>query len=196
MNASNPPEDRETSPLLSYATPAPLGRAGSWFREGNVLVVGDGSELPERCIFCGEGKTRDVLLTFTWDPSFQVTRQKVTLELRRSGTVRAHMCTRHYRGWSLGRMIGMGGMIVSALLMVGGVTLAVVSESSDVPLWTGMGIGGLLAGFGMMILFLFVFTLRTRTMSCRRIAGGLLFLAGAGEEFLKGLPPLPQELKE
>ena len=172
----------------------PLAEAGALFRDGDALVVRDGVELPERCIFCGKWTVAgNVLLRFTWDASFQVTRRKSTLELRRSGKVRAHLCASHYRGWRVGRVIGIGGMILSLLVMIASVALAVASESSDVPRWTGMGIGGLLAGFAMMILFMFVFAMRTRTMSCRRIEGGFLYLAGAGNAFLEGLPPMPVE---
>jgi hypothetical protein len=54
-----------------------------------------------------------------------------------------------------------------------------------VPRWTGAGIEVLMAGFGGMILFLFVFALRTRMMSCRRIEEGYLYLEGAGEGFVR-----------
>ena len=89
----------------------------------------------------------------------------------------------------------MVGVVASGLVMVVGVVLAVISDSSDVPRWTGMGIGFMLVGFGLMILFMFVFTLRTRTMSCARIEGGYLYLEGAGEGFLRELREIPEELK-
>ncbi|HUO10174.1 MAG TPA: hypothetical protein VM008_17845 [Phycisphaerae bacterium] len=183
-------------PLLAYATPSPLAEVGWLFREGNQLVVRDGWELPERCILCGADEAeKSALLTFTWDHSFQVSPHRSTLELRKSGKVRAHLCAAHYRAWAMGRAVGIGGMIVSALVMMGGAGLAAVSENSDVPRWTGTGIAWLMAGFGMMILSLFVFVLRTRTMACRRIEGGFLYLSGAGEAFLRGLPEVPAEMK-
>jgi hypothetical protein len=196
MDSQGQSDAREHAPLLGYATPLPLARAGVLFRDGKIAVARDGSELPALCVLCGEeamGKT--LRLTFTWDASFQVTRQKSTLELRKSGTVQAHLCSRHYRRWAAGRIIGVGGMILSGIVMTGGIVLAAVSENSDVPRWSGVGIGALMLGFGMMILFLFVFALRTRTMSCKRIEGGFLYLAGAGEGFLRGLAPIPEEMK-
>ena len=81
-------------------------------------------------------------------------------------------------------------MIASGILMLAGLTLAVVSESSDVPRWTGTGIELLLAGFGGMILFLFVFALRTRLMACQRIEQGYIYLQGAGEAFARGVREL------
>src|SRR5271154_1719967 len=86
------------APLLGYATPLPLARAGVLFRDGEMLVARDGTELPMFCVLCGEAAIGKMLrLKFTWDASFQVTRQKSTLELRKSGTVQAHLCSRHYR---------------------------------------------------------------------------------------------------
>jgi hypothetical protein len=196
MAAQESPKSNEEIPLLAYATPSPLAELGTLFRAGNQLVVRDGLELPDRCVLCGtNGAAKSVSLTFTWDHSFQVAPRPSTLELRKSGKVRAHLCAAHYRGWAMGRVLGLGGMIVSALMMVGGAGLAVVSENSDVPRWTGTGIAWLMAGFGIMILSLFILVLRTRTMGCRRIEGGFLYLSGAGEEFLRGLPEVPAELK-
>lgn len=175
-------------PVLAYATPKPLAEKGPIYREGELLVVRDGTELPQRCVVCGESRTvRSVPLRFTWDASFTVTRQKPALELRQTGSVRAFLCGSHYRQWAAGRVIGVAGMTIGALLMLTGVVLATVSESSDVPRWTGAGIGVLIGGFGIMILSLFIFALRTRTMECQRIDTGYLYLAGAGEEFLRGV---------
>jgi hypothetical protein len=175
-------EDR----ALAYETPGVRERRGVLFREGEVVVVRDGTELPAVCVVCGEnGSGHGVKLVFTWDASFQVTREKSTLALRRVGSVVAHLCGRHRRRWVVGRVVGVGGMILSGMVMGVGIGMAVVSESSDVPRWTGAGIEVLMAGFGGMILFLFVFALRTRMMSCRRIEEGYLYLEGAGEGFVR-----------
>lgn len=169
---------------LPYASPSLMGRQGVLFVEGDLLVVRDGTHLPRLCILCGdEGVTRSIRLTYTWDTSFQVVRKRSSLELRRSGTIQGHLCGKHHRRWAAGRIVGAGGLIVSGAVMGAGVILAVVSENSDIPRWTGVGISMLLAGFGMMILFLFIFALRTRIMSCRRIEDGFLYLHGAGGAF-------------
>lgn len=179
---------REKPPALAYETPEALGRRGVLFWEGKLLVARDGVELPAVCVICGaEGTGGGIRLVFTWDDSFHVTKQKSTLELRRSGSVVAHLCGPHRRQWLAGRVVGAGGMIASGTLMLAGLTLAVVSESSDVPRWTGTGIEALLAGFAGMILFLFIFTLRTRLMACRKIEQGYIYLQGAGEGFARGI---------
>ncbi len=183
-------------PLLAYETPSPLAEVGDLFRDGAAMVVRNGIELPQQCVLCGEpGVGKSILLKFSWDRSFHVVRHPATLELRQWGVVRAFLCAKHRRLWTLGRVLGIAGVIASGAVMGVGVVLAVVSDSSDVPRWTGMGIGFMLVGFAMMILFMFVFALRTRTMSCVRIEGGYLHLEGAGERFLSGLREIPEELR-
>ena len=53
---------------------------------------------------------------------------------------------------------------------------------------------GLLIGFALFITFLFIFTLKTRTLSCTKIHQGYLHLQGADDSFLATLPPLPETL--
>ncbi len=183
-------------PLLAYETSSPLAEVGDLFRDGGVVVVRSGTELPERCVLCGApGSGKSLVLKFSWDRSFQVVRHPSTLELRRWGMVRAFLCSKHRRLWMLGRVLGIGGVSASGVVILVGIVLAVISDSSDVPRWTGMGIGFMLVGFALMILFMFVFTLQTRTMSCTRIEGGYLYLKGAGERFLSELREIPEELR-
>jgi hypothetical protein len=187
-NDQAPSDARQDLPPLAYETPGLNDRRGVLFWEGKLLVARDAVELPALCVICGnEGSGHGIRLAFTWDDSFRVTTQKSTLELRQSGSVIVHLCGPHRRQWLAGRVVGAGGMITSAIVMLAGLALAVVSESSDVPRWTGTGIELLLAGFGGMILFLFVFTLRTRLMSCHRIEHGYLYLQGAGEAFARAI---------
>ncbi|MGN6370297.1 MAG: hypothetical protein ACTHN5_18740 [Phycisphaerae bacterium] len=194
--ARDQPDTRKEPPLLAYETPSPLAEVGDLFREGSVLVARSGIELPVQCVLCGSpGAGKSIPLKFSWDRSFQVVRHPSTLELRRWGMVRAYLCAKHRRLWMLGRVLGIAGVAASAVLILVGIVLAVISDSSDVPRWTGMGISFMLVGFGLMILFMFFFALRTRTMSCVRIEGGYLYLEGADEVFLKGLREVPEELR-
>ena len=75
--------------------------------------------------------------------------------------------------------------------MACGIALGIYSESSDIPFYTPHGITLTIVGFAGMILSLFFFTLRTRTLSCNRIQDGYLYLEGAAPAFLQHLPPLP-----
>jgi hypothetical protein len=177
---------------LPYAAPSPLAGLGDLFRDGPTLVARDNITLPETCILCGQTAEASPLhLKFTWDPSFKVTTGS-TLELRRAASIHAHLCPKHLAIWKRGRRIGLVGMIASGLLMFGAVVVAVISESSDIPRYAPHAIFVLLLGFAIFIGFLFLFTLRTRTLKCVRIEQGYLYLEGVSEKFLVQLPELPR----
>jgi hypothetical protein len=179
------------SPLLPYATPSPLAGQGDLFRDGAVLVARDGIMLPPVCVLCGnpaEG-VQPLTLKFTWDPSFHVTKTS-TLQLRNAAAIRGFLCQKHSRRWRGGRMLGVMGMAASALWMFACTVVAIVSESSDVPRYAPHAIGGLVAGFALFIGFLFLFTLRTRTLKCVRIEHGYVYLEGVSEMFLRGVRDL------
>jgi hypothetical protein len=145
---------------------------------------------------CGQPTKEDrrpVRLTFTWDESFTVTR-KSTLKMRRQGTVHAYLCELHWRRWLLGRVGGVVGVALSVLLMAVGMTIAAISESQDVPLYTPQGIGVAILGFALLICSLFFLAFRTETLTCLRIEGGYLFLVGASPKFLEPLPKAPPTL--
>src|SRR5579871_6991744 len=102
------------------------------------MVVRSGIELPQQCVLCGApGVGKSILLKFSWDRSFHVVRHPSTLELRRWGMVRAFLCAKHRRLWMLGRVLGIAGVTASGVVLLVGMVLAVVSDSSDVPRWTG-----------------------------------------------------------
>jgi hypothetical protein len=177
---------------LPYATPSPLASHGDLFRDGPLLVARDGIMLDPVCILCGEAADTPALhLRFTWDSSFKRTTGS-TLELRRAGSIHARLCPRHLGRWKSGRLTGLIGMIASGLLMLAAIVVAVINESSDIPRYTPHAIGVLLVGFAIFIGFLFLFTLRTRTVKCCRIEQGYLYLEGVHEAFLERLPDLPE----
>jgi hypothetical protein len=131
-----------------------------------------------------------VLLRFSWDASFRLTRRS-SLQLGLKGSVRAYLCSRHWGQWVVGRVAGFAGVAVGCLLIVAGGAVAAISESSTVPWYTPLGIELMIAGFAVLNVALFYFAIRTRTLSCKRIEGGYLYLDGAAEEFLRDLPPAP-----
>jgi len=182
-------------PILSYASPIPLAVHGDIFQYDGTLVVRDNTALPELCILCGQPSPRQKPLTlkFSWDPSFKRTESPSTLELRRAGSIHAHLCVQHFRSYRIGRLIGWLGMCGGILLMTASLTLATLSEVSVVPRYTLHAMIGLLTGFAIFILFLFAFTLKTRTLTCIKIEQSYLHLAGVHPGFLKPLPPLPDE---
>lgn len=181
---------------LAYASPWPLAQAGTLFRHGELLVARTGMTLPDQCILCGRERAAapPVKLAFTWDSSFRITRQKSTLELRRTGTLFVHLCTYHRRRYRRGFFIGMTGISAGCAMLIASAFFAGYSDLSTDPTYTPIGIAGMLAGFALLIIFLFVYTLRTRTLACTRIDSGYLYLEGANHHFLSSLPPLPPEL--
>ena len=74
-----------------------------------------------------------------------------------------------------------------------GMALGVWSESSNIPVYTPHGIALTIAGFATVIVSMFFFTLRSRTLACRRIQEGYLYMEGAAEAFLESLPELPRK---
>ena len=186
-----------SSPLLGYASalhvPAAAGEGEAYWDGGSTLVVRNGTTLVPRCVLCGEpGSEPAIRLTLTWDSSFHMTRT-TTLEMRQQANVQAYLCRRHHRRWSRARRWGGLGAVVALVVMFAGLALAVKSENSDVPAYTSLGIDLMIGAFAAGIVALFYFTLCSRTLSCRRIEEGYLYLEGAGTEFLRSLPRLKRE---
>ncbi len=186
----------EGAGLLGYASGMPRpaeagGGAGEAYREGPTLIALHGTTLPARCILCGgAGFAAPIRLTLTWDASFRLTRVS-TPQLRQKAAVHAYLCAGHRRVWARARRIGVVGATAGMSLMSIGLALGVWSESSDIPAYTPLGIGLTLAGFAVVTAALFYFTLRSRTLTCRRIQEGYVYLEGAAGAFLEGLPELP-----
>ena len=186
--------DPVTEPTLGYASgihpPAEAHEAGGseCVRDGDALVAFHGSTLPPHCVLCGnDAHGEPIKLTFTWDASFKVT-QANTLQLRQQATLLAFLCRRHRARWAGARRMGGWGIAASILVMLCGLTMSVISERSDMPTWTPTGIGLTIAGFALLIFSLFFLALRSRTLSCRKIHEGYVYLDGASPEFLALLP--------
>ena len=184
------------SPLLTYASgihdPLASDAPGEAYRDGPMLICANGTTLPPRCILCGQqGAGAPIRLTLTWDSSFHLTHLS-TLELRKQASLRAFLCPRHRRIWSHARSIGGVGVIAGVSLMFAGLALGIYSESSDIPVYTPLGIALTIAGFALVIVSMFFFTLRSHTLTCRRIQEGYLYLDDAADAFLDTLSDLPR----
>jgi hypothetical protein len=198
---NGPPEGSANAaiPLLGYASgihyPVESGAAGEAFRVGATLICLDGTTLPPRCILCGDpGAGAPIRLTLTWDSSFRLTHVS-TLELRKKAHVCAFLCARQRQIWSHARFIGLVGVVAGVSVMIAGIAVGVWSDGSDIPAYTPLGIELMIAGFALVIVSMFYFTLRSRTLSCRQIQEGYLYLEGAADAFLDGLPELPRRGK-
>ncbi len=187
----------DVHPTLTYASPVPLAQLGDIFRDSATLIARDTTTLPQRCILCGTPPSpaashKPVTLQFTWDESFTVT-QRSTLQLRQKASIRAFLCSPHRTKWVSGRILGIVGIMLSLALTATGPVISIISESSDIPRYTPLGIALMLTSFAALILSLFFFTLRTRTLTCSRIEAGYLYLDGAAPSFLDALPQLPHK---
>jgi hypothetical protein len=181
-------------PLLPYASaldvPTGVEIGEAYWDGGSTLVVHNGATLVDRCILCGNpGSGTPIRLTLTWDSSFHRT-SRSTLELRKQAIVYAFLCPAHRTRWARARRWGGLGAVAGLAVMAGGLSLYFWSENSDIPAYTLYGIALTIAGFGAVIVALFYFTLRSRTLSCRLIQEGYLYLEGAAPEFLRSLPRL------
>jgi hypothetical protein len=184
-------------PLLGYASgihyPAERETAGEAYRDGGMLICLNGTTLPPRCVLCGDpGAGAAIRLTLTWDSSFRLTHVS-TLELRKKANVYAFLCAPHRRVWSRARLIGGIGASAGLSIMAAGAVLGIWSEGTDNPIYTPLGIEMMIAGFAVVIVSMFFFTLRSRTLSCRRIQEGYLYLEDAADSFLDCLPELPHK---
>jgi hypothetical protein len=160
-----------------------------------LLLARHDTTLPARCVLCnGEAAMgqRPVKLTFTWDPSFRVTRES-TLHLRQTVVVRAHLCASHLRRWRTGRVVGIVGSCVSGAIIIAAATVAAVSDASAVPTYVPVALGVMLAGFVLLTVSMFLLAFKTRTLTCRKIDRTYVHLADADEGFLAGLPVVPEE---
>ena len=149
--------------------------------------------LPMRCVLCNGDAApgqAPVKLIFTWDPSFRVTHES-TLHLRQTAVVRAHLCAPHLRNWRMGRVVGIAGVCISGLMILTGAVVAALSDSSPVPRYVPAAISGMLGGFVLLTLSMFLLAFKTRTLTCRKIDGTYVHLADADEGFLAALPAAP-----
>jgi hypothetical protein len=178
---------------MHYSLEPGAAAGGAAFRDGDAIICQNGTTLPQRCILCGgAGCGAPIRLTLTWDSSFRLTRVS-TLELRKKATVYAYLCARHRQIWSRARVYGGIGALAGAVLMAAGLALDLWSENLDIPDYTPQAIGMTIAGFAVVIVALFYFALRSRTLSCARIQDGYLYMNGAAAAFLEGLAELPRK---
>ena len=182
--------DTKSAPMLPYASGIhPAIRAEVKdptivVRSGDDLVAFHGSTLPPRCVLCGaDGFRKHIKLTFSWDASFTMTKVS-TLQLRQQAYVHAYLCAIHRARWASARWLGGLGIALAACVIACGGVIAALSEWSTMPLWTPLAIAITISGFALMIFALFFFTLRSRTLTCRKIQEGYLYLEGASPRFL------------
>ena len=165
-----------------YSSPVPLAQLGDIFRDSAPLIARDTTTLPPRCILCWPPPPPPPRTSPSRSnspgPNPSQSPSGSTLQLLLKASIRAFLCAAHRTKWVSGRILGIGGIVISLALMAAGLVISIISESSDVPRDTPLGIGLTVAGFAALILSLFFFTFRTRTVTCSRIEAGYLHLDG------------------
>jgi hypothetical protein len=176
--------------VLGYAGPQ-RGTSSGVFRDGNLLVVADGSELPAACVKCGQpAHAQPFRRTFYWhQPAIYLTIFAgvlvyviVALCVRKSATIRFSMCDGH-------RASRRNGMIAGAVLALFGVFLFFAYGMDAFYDFRG----GLIP-FGILsfIVGLIVAALSSRSLSPQKIENRYIAFTGVSKRFLAQLPDIRQ----
>jgi hypothetical protein len=186
-------------PVIQYATPVQFLYCAR--REGNLLVVPRGGQLPMRCVKCNAA----ALPHFTWRkkifwhsallylilfPGLCVIHLLavlayiiVVLAVQRSIRIEAGLCEFHGRRYRARVRIGIGLGLLSAGLLVASIYFGNAAQYrwSNLGIYFGMGAGAVFLG----LLFWVVFAVRI--LWAAKIDKYSAWLKGAGPEFLASL---------
>jgi hypothetical protein len=157
-------------PILSYATPA---RFHSGIRrEGNLIVLPDGQDLPELCINCAIDADVRLPITFIF-----VTQKQVRVCV---GLCHRHLRARRVAAWIRSSFFGIPG-IAMFLSTCSDRFLYHTISSSD---FIGVAIvSGILIGVAVVLL-----SISDPPVSCSRADQFAIWINGADEPFLRTLP--------
>jgi len=200
--ASSDPSAPSEQPLLGYAPGVPRELQGEIpLRDAELLVAFNGTTLPAACVLCGKQSSETpVKLVFTWDASFtwdksSHAKRAIRLQLRQKAFVMAFLCADHKKRWQRSRKMSALGIAASVTAISAGMTLAIISQATDSPEWIPTAIWMMVGGLAFITVAMFYLVLASRTLSCKKIHEGYLYLDGAAEHFLEKLPLVPA-LKE
>ncbi|HUB68683.1 MAG TPA: GYF domain-containing protein [Candidatus Methylacidiphilales bacterium] len=163
------------------------GKNTAWY-DGKRLVVCDGTYLPQRCLKCNSESTQPPLKRkVMWhSPAYYLLiliniflYLIVAIFVRKRATIHVYLCERH-RQRRLYFIIGTwAGLALGIALAFAGIVVSTQTTSAIL----------VIAGFVLMLGAIFVGlsgAIITRTV---RIKDNLIWLTGAGKEFLASLPP-------
>jgi hypothetical protein len=161
---------------------SPYATQGMFWRSGPLLMARDGTVLPARCVKCN-GQVHEPLKRhrFYWHhPAFfallllnAIIYIIVALIVRRRAEVTFGLCPAHRRKRNQGILIGVGGVVASIALIVGGAVL-------NTPVLS------LVAIFALVISIIVAISMG-RPLLPARIDKSSAQLKGCGEAFLAGL---------
>ena len=178
------------SPPNRYAPPQAslqdgYDSAGDLWRDGRILVLGKGSDFPERCIKCNQPvvapRRRITLIWHSWGwylllPAILLY-VLVAIVARRRRVVHIGLCARHQRRVVWGRIVGWGGFAALVGLISGGGTL-------HQPVLA-------FAALLLLLPWAFAAILVNRQVIAVRIDADAARIKGCGAAFLASLPDPP-----
>lgn len=163
---------------------------GGLWREGKVLVLQRGAQLPPRCVRCNQAATWQRPVKLSWNPAWiyltillsLIVLLIVALVTRKTAEVAMPLCDLHRQRRTTGRLIGWLTVLAGVVCTIIG--FALIGSSSP-------GVAGFLAIGGILVLLVgFVLVSRaTWVLVPKRIDADYVRLRGCCEEFLQPLPP-------
>jgi hypothetical protein len=182
MNAHNPYAPSPASLKATGKAGDAASMTGVW-RDGDILVMTQGAELPDRCVKCNEAAaapTKDRTLYWHHPGIYALLLFNLIIYLvtamivRKKAVVAPGLCQQHKQRRSRVLLLGWLGIIV-------GLGMLVYGASNDGP---GVMILGVLVCLVSIILCLIL----ARIVYPKRIDKAFVRLKGCGEDFLNTLP--------
>jgi len=190
--APNPDEPPASDPAIESDESLADERSGQIWRDGGVLVVPDGSELPMRCVKCNAPAERWKQQRFHWlSPELYYTLLLgpaifiiVYMIARRSAAFRYGICHQH---WLSRKRAARTGTTTA----VSGLALTLASACLVGPIRGYLALPGLGAGVVCIIVGSVIAIFRARLLWPSSIDAEFAWMNGASDEFLDTLPELP-----
>jgi hypothetical protein len=169
----------EFNPYAPPQSPVSAVPGEGYWRDGKVLVMRIGADLPHRCVRCNEPALEPIARrSMSWHhPAWFVLffLSILALIIRRSAKVPVPLCAQHQRRRVISLAVAWVGSIVGALIMFA----AAVNDS-----------GGLLIAAGLVLLLLGIGAglVGARSIYPARITKEEVRLSGCGAAFLDSIP--------
>jgi hypothetical protein len=162
---------------------------GIW-RDGDLLIIGKGAQIPDRCIKCGQNANgKRIAINLVWSPYGVPVKPGITTILfwfsRKTARVEFGICDRHlHRRRTLVRAV-IAVSILGAAIFGTSIALAEtgrLTRDATAPF--------AMIGLGLAIFPVFAYAFWFPLVEPRDVSREFVALAGAGKPFLDELPPL------
>jgi hypothetical protein len=189
-SSTPPPVPRSIPPIVPYASPAGIAPTGGAYRQGKILVAYKGATLPTNCVKCNAPADKPPIeRKFAWHPPGYYFFLLLSiwpyilaaLITQKRGEVYITVCKKHRTKRAKTLLIAWVGAAIGAAVLIAGFA-SVATNSHDPLIWT------IPAGFLLLIASAVYGILAGRYLTAKRIDAHYLYLKGACDEFLNGLP--------